>query len=257
MSKAIAIASGKGGVGKTTITANLGLALSKLGKKVIMVDADLDMANLELVLGMEGRPITLKEVISGEAEINDVLYEVDKNAWFVPAGISPQQFKRIDPDKLITIIKEFKKKADYVLVDCPAGIGRDTIACFAACSETILVMTLEPMSATDGYKTYLTAEKMGSEVKGVILNMIKKTKGELSEKDITSLLNVPILARIKVDEELKKSVLKGKPLIKTNESNESIQEIIKTASEITGIPYTKKQAKKSLFSSLFKFLKKR
>ena len=257
MSKAIAIASGKGGVGKTTITANFGLALSKLGKKVIMVDADLDMANLELVLGMEGRPITLKEVISGEAEIEDAMYEVEKNAWFVPAGISPQQFKRIDPDKLISIIKQFKKKADYVLVDCPAGIGRDTIACFAACSETILIMTLEPMSATDGYKTFLTAEKMGSEVKGVILNMIKKSKGELSEKDITSLLNVPILARIKVDEELKKSVLQGKPIVKYNETNESAQELMQLASKETGVPYAKKQVKGSLFSNLFKFFKKR
>lgn len=256
MGEAIAIASGKGGVGKTTITANLGLALAKLGRKVIMVDADLDMANLELVLGMEGRPITLKEVINGEAEIDDVMYEVDKNAWFVPAGISPQQFKRIDPDKLINIIKEFKKKADYVLVDCPAGIGRDTIACFAACSQTILIMTLEPMSATDGYKTALTAEKMGSEVKGIILNKIKKAKGQLSEKDLTSLLNVPVLARIKEDEELKKSVLQGKPIIKINNNNESAQEIMKLASNQAGVPYNKKVKKESIFSSLFKLFKK-
>ena len=255
--KAIAIASGKGGVGKTTITANFGLALAKLGKKVIMVDADLDMANLELVLGMEGRPITLKELISGEAEIEDVMYEVTKNAWFVPAGISPQQFKRVDPEKLIKIINQFKEKADYVLVDCPAGIGRDTIACFAACKQTILVITPEPMSATDGYKTLHSAEKMGSDLKGIILNMIKKEKGELSEKDITSLFNSPILARIKEDEELKKSVLQGKPLMKNKPNNESAQEIMKMAANEIGVPFTKKIRKGGLFSNLFKFLKKK
>ena len=117
-------------------------------------------------------------------------------------------------------------------------------------------MTLEPMSATDGYKTYLTAEKMGSEVKGVILNMIKKTKGELSEKDITSLLNVPVLARIKEDDELKKSVLQGKPLIKTNEANASIQEILKLASKETGVTYTPKKGKNSFLKNILKIFKK-
>ena len=257
MSRTIAIASGKGGVGKTTVTVNFGLALAKLGKKVIMVDADLDMANLELAFGMEGRPITLQDVIQGETNIQDAMYEIEKNAWFVPAGISPQQFKRVDPEKLADVIKQLSERADFVILDCPAGIGRDTIACFSACKETLLVMTPEPMSATDGYKTALTANKMGSEVIGVIINMMKGNKGELKDKDISSLLNVPILARIKQDKEVEASVLQGKPLINTNPGNESVQEMKKLAANLIGAAFKKQVKKKGFLSGLLGVFKRK
>ena len=257
MGRTIAIASGKGGVGKTTLTTNLGLALAKTGKKVIMVDADLDMANLELAFGMEGRPITLQDIIQGEINIQDAMYEIEKNAWFVPAGISQTQSKRIDPDKLANVIEQLSERADFVILDCPAGIGRDTIACFSACKETLIIITPEPMSATDGFKTAGTASKMGSEVIGVILNMIKKTKGELSERDITSLLNVPILARIVQDKEIETSIIQGKPLINTNPGNESIQEIKKLAANLTGTAFKKQVKKKGFLSGLFGIFKKR
>ncbi len=257
MTKAVAIASGKGGVGKTTIVANLGLAIAKLGKKVIMVDADLDMANLELVLGMEGRPITLQDVLKGEAGINDAIYEVSENAFFIPAGISPSKFRRVDPEKFADIIKTLEGMADFVLLDCPAGIGKDTIACFSACKETILVMTPDPLSITDAYKTSIAAAKMGAELTGIILNMIKNTKGELKEKEITSLLNVPILARINYNPAVAESVFKGKPLVTQDSSNDFTVEVMKLASKLTGVPYIPEQPKKSLFSKLFSFLKKR
>ncbi len=255
VARIIAISSGKGGVGKTTMTANLGLAIAKLGKKVIMVDADLDMANLELALGMEGRPITLQDVLAGEAQITDAIYETN-GAKFVPAGISPSQFKRVDPEKFAKLIEDLGNMADIILLDCPAGIGKDTIACLSACHEVILVMTPEPMSATDAYKTKLVAEKMGASLTGIILNMIKGSNNELKDKEITSLLNTPILGRVKNDDDLRNSVLSGKPAVIHNAQNESAQEIARVAGNLVGVAYIPKTPKKSWFV-FFKFWRKK
>jgi septum site-determining protein MinD len=257
MVRTIAIASGKGGTGKTTLSANLGIAIAKLGKRVIIVDADLDMANLELVLGMEGRPITLQDVIGGEAHVQDTIYDVVDGAKFVPAGISPSQFKRVDPEKLAKIIAELAAMTDFVILDCPAGVGRDTIACFAACKETILVVTPEPMSATDAYKTKIVAERMGSEVIGVVVNLVKGIKVELKDKEISSLLGVPIFARVADDVAIRESVINGKPIVKTNPANPNAVIIEKLAANLVGTSYAPEAPRKGLFQSLFGIFKRK
>ena len=257
MSRAIAVASGKGGVGKTTLVANLGIALASYGQKVIMVDADLDMANLELVLGMEGRPITLQDVLNGEAQTQDAVYNVSENAKFVPAGISPSQFRRVDPEKLQRAVLEFSGNADYILLDCPAGVGRDTIACFASCKETILVVTPEPISATDAYKTKIVAEKMGSEVIGVVVNMVKGLKGELTIKDIETLLESPIIAKINEDPLVRECVAAGKPIVKYYPTSQTTLMINKLASDLSGVAFKVEAPKVSIWSRLFGFFRRK
>jgi len=257
MGRIIAVASGKGGVGKTTLVANLGIALAKAGKKVIMVDADLDMANLELVLGMEGRPITLQDVLNGEAHTQDAVYDVIENAKFVPAGISPSQFRRVDPEKLQRTVLEYSGNADFVLLDCPAGVGRDTIACFAACKETILVVVPEPISATDAYKTRIVAEKMGSEILGAVMNMIRGIKGELTEREVQTLLECPILAKINDDPLVRECVVAGKPIVRQYPTTQTSQIIRRLASELAGVAFKVEAPKQSIVSRLFGFLKRK
>jgi len=256
MGKTIAIASGKGGTGKTTISANLGVALAKYGKSTIMVDADLDMANMEFVLGMEGRPITLQDVLNGDADLQDTIYETYEGAKLVPAGISPSQFRRVDSDKFVKLIDELAKKADFVLLDCPAGVGKDTATCLSACKETILVITPEPMSIADAYKTKALAEKMGSNVIGVIINMIKGVKNELKEKEITMLLEIPILARIYDDSIVRECVIAGKPIVKEKPNNKVSIAIFELATKLTGEPVIIAAPQKSFFSRLFGFFRR-
>lgn len=254
MNRTIAIASGKGGVGKTTLVANLGISLAHLGKKTAMVDADLDMANLEIVLGMEGKPITLHDVLYGEANIEDATYKARDNLYFVPAGVSPARFKRVDPEKLVKAIKKLEKENDIVILDCPAGIGRDTIACLAACEETILVLTPEPMAVADAYKTKVVAEKMGSEVIGMILNMARGLKNEMSDSDVSSIMETTILAKIPDDDKARQCTLAGKP-IALLPKNPVAQKIKKLAANLIGAPYIVEEPKRSLFSNLFGFLR--
>ncbi|MFH0987124.1 MAG: cell division ATPase MinD [Candidatus Micrarchaeota archaeon] len=257
MGRIISVSSGKGGVGKTTVAANLAYALSKYGKKVVAIDADLDMANLELAFGMEGRPITLQDVLNGEAHLEDATYEVDNNVYMVPAGISPSQFKRVDPEKFADIVRQAAENSDFVILDCPAGIGKDTTACFSASKEVIIVMTPEPMSATDAYKTLLVAEKMGNDVVGVVLNMVRGVKNELNSKEVTSLLNLTIIGTITEDSEVKQSVLSGKLLMKNNPQNASAIEIKRVAARLAGAKFVEEQPKKSFLSGLFGIFKRR
>ena len=257
MARIIAIASGKGGVGKTMLVANLGIAIAKTGKRCVMVDADLDMANLELALGMEGRPITLQDVLNNEANIQDAIYEVVENAKFVPAGISPARLKRIDPEKLANTIKKLEPFADIVLLDSPAGIGKDTIACFSASKELLLITTPTPMGVTDAYKTHIAAERMGTDVLGIVLNMIKGSHNEMKDKEISSLLECKILARIKDDHEIRKSMLEGKPFVKEKPQLASSKAIGNLAGILAGETYKPGVSKESWFSRVFGFLKKK
>jgi septum site-determining protein MinD len=255
MARIIAIASGKGGVGKTTMVANLGIALADLGKKVVMVDADLDMANLELVLGMEGRPITLQDVLNGEAHSQDAVYEVVENAKFVPAGISPSQFRRVDPEKLQRAVLEYSGNADFVLLDCPAGVGRDTIACFASCKETILVINPEPISATDAYKTKIVAEKMGSDITGIIVNMIKGFKGEMKISEVEALLEGKILGRVYEDPLVRECVAAGKPIVRQYPNSSTSMIIRKMAADLAGVALKVEAPKMSILDKILALLR--
>lgn len=262
MKKTIAIASGKGGTGKTMISANLGIAIAKHGKKVIIVDADLDMANLELVLGMEGRPITLQDVLNGDARLQDAIYDVSDGAKFAPAGISPSQFRRVDPEKFAKLIDELAKDVDVVIMDAPAGVGKDTMACFIACRETILVVAPEPMSVADAYKTKAAAEKMGSQVIGVIVNMVKGVKNELKDKEISAVLDVPVLIKIKDDPAVREHVIAGTPIVRAKPDNVVSVAIFELASKLVGASTVMATAvatapKKSFFASLFGFFRRK
>src|SRR3989338_8722844 len=104
MGRSIAIVSGKGGVGKTSICANLGIALAQRGVSVCLVDADIAMANLSLLLGMQSSPITLHDVLLGEAGVQDAIYDGPKGVKFVPSGLSLENYRRVDSERLAKVV---------------------------------------------------------------------------------------------------------------------------------------------------------
>lgn len=251
----ICIASGKGGVGKSLITLNLGLSMARAGEEVIIMDADIDMANLEMLLGMQGRPITLQDVMRNEANIEDAIYDIPgEKARFIPAGISPTQFRRMDPDRLKRVTDKLAEKCTVLLMDAPAGVGKDTISCFNASDETFLVVTPETISAADASKAKNVAEKMGSEVKGIILNRVPEKRFGMSDKEITTLLNAPILIKIEEEPEIRKAIVEEEPVINHLSESKFTKKIKELTKEIIGETYTEEEKKgiidkiKSIFS---------
>ena len=155
MSRKIVITSGKGGVGKTTVTANLGLALSEQGKSVVMFDLDIGLNNLDVVLGIENRIVyDLNDVLSGRCRIKQALIPIGKllNLYILPSkGINAE--RQITGQNVKLIVESISQYFDYVLLDCPAGIDMGFHRAVSASDEAIVVATPSVPSLKDADKT--------------------------------------------------------------------------------------------------------
>ena len=260
MARVITIASGKGGTGKTTITANLGICLSKLGKKVLLIDADVAMANLSLILGMQSSPITLHDVLLGEAQVHDAIYDGPEKLHFIPSGLSLDNYKRVDSERLSSIVNELSDNYDFILLDAAAGIEKNVLSAFSASQETLLVTMPTSPAIADALKTKLVAQRIGNKVIGVVINFVMGEKGEINKNETSSILELPIYGVVPYDPEVRKSFMQQKvaPVSIRKPDSPAAQEFKKIASRLTGLKVQDVPVKKQgLFSRiLLKFKKK-
>lgn len=213
MVRTITVASGKGGTGKTTITANLGIALVQLGYDVTIVDADITMANLELILGMEGLPITLQNVLAGEAKIEEAIYVGPGGVKVVPAGVSLEGLRKANPEKLEEVLTRIVGGTDILILDAPAGLERSAVIAIAAAQELLLVVNPEIASITDGLKTKIVAERLGTKTLGVVINRMTGWGIDMAKSEIEAILEAKVIATIPEDPEVRKSAAFGKPVV--------------------------------------------
>lgn len=262
MSRIITIASGKGGVGKTTITANLGIALAQFGQRVLLVDADVAMANLSLLLGMQSSPITLHDVLLGESNVRDAIYEGPGGIHFIPSGLSIESYRRVDPERLEAVVKEVASDYDFVLLDAPAGIEKSVMAALAAAEEVLLVTMPNSPSVADVLKTKIISQRIGSNPIGIVLNFLRGEKGEISDEDIMKMLELPIYGLIPYDSEVRKSFMQenvSPVIIRIPDSPASVA-IKKMATKLSGKSIelgSLKVKKKGFFSRLFSFFRRK
>jgi flagellar biosynthesis protein FlhG len=151
--RTLAVASGKGGVGKTNIVANLAIALAQRDKKVLLMDGDLGLASVDLLLGMNPRH-TLKDVVLGRMSIEDVMLEGPFGVKVLPAGSGVEELANLDDfrrERLVRSIRNLDEDLDFVLVDTGAGIGRNVTSLALAADEVLVVTTPEPPSFSDAY----------------------------------------------------------------------------------------------------------
>lgn len=210
-----AIASGKGGVGKTTFSVNMGAVLSELGMRVLVIDCDIGMANLGLVINTESKKIvSMHEVLAGK--VDDVSKAISQTPYGVDvllSGISIGGFQQADPDKLREVVEKLVDGYEFILLDSPAGISKESVIPLAVCDEVILIANPELPSITDALKTKLMAEIVGRRVKGVVINKIVGTKGELAASKIEDLLEVEVLGAIPNDRSVTKAVAFKVPVV--------------------------------------------
>lgn len=259
MGEIIAIVSGKGGVGKTTLTGNLGIALAELGYSVLMIDADLAMANLSLLMGLKTPPITIHDVLLGSAPAVDAIYDGPSGVKIIPAGLSISFYTRVDVERLVAITRDLQKKFDYILIDSPAGIEKNVIAAMSASTQILLVTEPTAPSVADAFKAKIVAQRLNQRVLGVIINKHSNTKGEISENEIMKMLELPSYGKIPYSEDIRESFLlkKIKPVLVHNPSCASANSFRSVARKISGkeVDTDIKPEKKKLFSGFFTALK--
>jgi flagellar biosynthesis protein FlhG len=149
--RSIAIVSGKGGVGKSNISIFLAKALAVRGKKVLIFDGDLGLANLHILLGISPKG-TLSKYLKNECRIEDIVHKIDENVDLIPGG-SGDVSTNSDLSKMLSDLTNLSRNYDYLIIDGGAGIGENTLRLAISAGEVILLMTPDPTSLTDAYST--------------------------------------------------------------------------------------------------------
>jgi septum site-determining protein MinD len=234
MTRIITVSSGKGGVGKTTLVANLAAVLAQYGKSVVAVDANLTTSNLALHLGMHLYPKTIHDVFDGKARINDVMYTHKTGFKVVPADISLRKVKSTKSHDYINVLYKLLEDHDFILIDSPAGLGRDSIAIIEASDELITITNPELPAVTDAFKLTLLAKKYYTHNLGVVINRIKKEAHEIPADHIERMLGLPVIGKIPEDREVRKAIALKEPIVVYNPKSPAAQHIRAIAAGLIG-----------------------
>jgi septum site-determining protein MinD len=227
--EAIVITSGKGGVGKTTTSANVGTALALQGKKVCLVDTDIGLRNLDVVMGLENRIIyDLVDVVNGRCKMHQALVKdkrFDDQLYLLPAAQTSDK-SAIQPEQMKELVEQLKHDFDYVIIDCPAGIEQGYKNAVAGADKAIVVTTPEISAVRDADRIIGLLEQEDIEPPKLIINRIRsqmmKNGDMLDIDEITTHLSIELIGIVVDDEEVIKSSNQGEPVVLNPNNKASI-----------------------------------
>jgi septum site-determining protein MinD len=237
--KVVTITSGKGGVGKTTTSANLGIALARMGKKVVMIDADIGLRNLDIVMGLENRIVyDLVDVIEGRCQLRQAMIKHKQfpELFLIPAAQTRDK-TAVSPSDMVQITEKLKPEFDFVLIDSPAGIERGFRNAIAPADEVLIVTNPEVSAVRDADRIIglLEANKKGPG--RLILNRVKAEmikRGEMmSPEDVTDILGIKVIGIVPEDDGVVVSSNSGNP-ITLNENSKAGQAFRNIARRLMG-----------------------
>lgn len=218
LGKTVVITSGKGGVGKSTATANIGAALALEGKRVAVVDMDIGLRNMDVILGLENRIVfTVVDAVKGKCRINQAAIRDRKieNLYLLPASQSDNK-DVLKPEEMANFCKKLRKEFDFILMDCPAGIERGFENAVAGADEAVVICTPEVSSIRDAdrvigllYARSITPKLV---VNRIVPEMVER--GDmLSHEDVVDVLAIDLLGLVPMDEQVVISTNTGQPLV--------------------------------------------
>ncbi len=225
----IAIVSGKGGVGKTTIAANLGAVLAELGNKVIMMDMDLAMPNLEIITGLKNPPVGLIDVLEGRLELARVTYKGPAGMMVIPPGIMLEGYSHENVIKINKLLNGFSLKSDFVILDMPPG--REAVEIFSGKIEALIVVNPDKAAVLDAVNMKVLLEKKGVNLLGTVLNRASKND-EAWIDEIERALEIPVIAIIPENSLVKRSLDREECFVDADADSAPSKEIMRLARKI-------------------------
>ncbi|THE65412.1 MinD/ParA family protein [Salinadaptatus halalkaliphilus] len=229
-----AIASGKGGVGKTTTTVNLGTALAQAGERVAIVDTDLGMANLAGFVSLTPDATTLHDVLATDASIDDATYRLADNIVAVPSGTGLDDYAETSPEGLREAVDTLRTKYDYVFLDVGAGISHETVLPLGLADAVIVISTPEPASVQDARKTIQLTDHANGEVAGLVVTRVHPDS-DVTYDEIADQLELSLLGAVPEDGTARESVYAGTPLVVYDPESPAAVAYRRIAAELAGI----------------------
>lgn len=273
VARVITVTSGKGGVGKSNISVNLAVQLSRLGKRVVILDADFGLANVEIMLGIRPQ-YNLADLMYRGKTLREIITEGPENIGFISGGSGIEELAnltRVQLDDLRKMLYELDDLADIVIIDTGAGISNSVLEFVAASSEVILVTTPEPTSITDAYALLKTLSKHSQfSIEKTVIKMVPNrvestTEGRELYNKLSKVienylhLNVEFLGAIPMDMNVPKAVIKQKPVSLAYPNSDMAKAVYDIANELykedTDEESKQKKGISQFFSNLIRFKK--
>ena len=219
MSEVIVVTSGKGGVGKTTTTANVGTGLAKLNKKVVLIDTDIGLRNLDVVMGLENRIVyNLVDVIEENCRYKQALIKDKRypNLYLLPSAQTRDKTS-VSPEQMKALTDELREEFDYIILDCPAGIEQGFKNAIAGADRALVVTTPEVSAIRDADRIIGLLEANDLKRSDLIVNRIRMDmvkKGDMmSIDDVVDILSINLIGAVPDDENIVISTNNGEPLV--------------------------------------------
>lgn len=238
MVKIISVCSGKGGVGKTTIASNLGLAFQKFGRRTVVVDCNFTAAHLSLSFGNYSYPRTLNHFLRGECSLNDALHTHVSGLKIVPASMELDDLMEINVENFKDKLRDAFKDFDIVVLDAAPGLGKEAVIALQAADHVVFVANPYIPSLVDILKSNQLIGRMGGvSPLGVVINRVKNRRHEISMNELGQFVELPVIGSVPEDERVLECSNRKSLVTHSYPYADSSDAIFDIASRLLGVPF--------------------
>ena len=238
----IGIASGKGGVGRTTIALNLAAALHRFGRNVILVDAHLSAPHIALQLGATKVPRTIHHVLNKKMSIRDAAYQHESGLQLIPGSILREHQENVHLGEIKSTLFDLLGTGEIVIIDMAAA-GQEAFEVMRSCDHLLVVATPDIPSVTEALKTIERAKEFGVKIIGIVLNRVREKDDEITVANVETLTGTKVIAVIHENEDFKQALKKTQILVHSNPQSKASTEIKQLAARLIGANYERKHKK--------------